>query len=87
MRSIVIGALVAWVNVRYRAAPRVVAVLDQLATAPLAIPGMIFGVGLAWLYLVLPVPVYGTRWILLFAYIAIHLPFAVRICEEATEAL
>jgi len=61
--------------------------LDQLATAPLAIPGMIFGVGLAWLYLVLPVPIYGTRWILLLAYIAIHLPFAVRICHSGLSQL
>ena len=75
----VLGALTAWLSLRSKAARHVVALLDQLATAPLAIPGMIFGVGLAWLYLVLPVPVYGTRWILLFAYVAIHLPFAVRI--------
>jgi iron(III) transport system permease protein len=75
----VLGALVAWLSLRSKTARHWVALLDQLATAPLAIPGMIFGVGLAWLYLVLPVPVYGTRWILLFAYVAIHLPFAVRI--------
>ena len=82
-----IGALIAWMNLRLRIAPRVVAMLDQLATAPLAIPGMIFGVGLAWLYLVLPVPIYGTRWILLLAYIAIHLPFAVRICHSGLSQL
>jgi iron(III) transport system permease protein len=83
----VIGALIAWLSLRQRFAPRVIAMLDQLATAPLAIPGMIFGVGLAWLYLVLPLPIYGTRWILLLAYVAIHLPFAVRICLSGLSQL
>ena len=76
----VLGALIAWLHLRWQVGKRWIALLDQLATAPLAIPGMIFGVGLAWLYLVVPVPIYGTRWILLLAYVAIHLPFAVRIC-------
>ena len=82
-----IGALIAWMNLRLKTAPRVIAILDQLSTAPMAIPGVIFGVGLAWLYLVLPVPIYGTRWILLLAYIAIHLPFAVRICLSGLSQL
>jgi len=82
-----LGALIAWLSLRMKRARGWIALLDQLATAPLAIPGMIFGVGLAWLYLVLPVPVYGTRWILLFAYVAIHLPFAVRICMSGLSQL
>jgi iron(III) transport system permease protein len=82
-----LGALIAWLSLRGAKAQRWVAMLDQLATAPLAIPGMIFGVGLAWLYLVLPVPIYGTRWILLLAYIAIHLPFSVRICMSGLSQL
>src|SRR5690349_20586364 len=76
----VLGALIAWLHLRWQVGKRWIALLDQLATAPLAIPGMIFGVGLAWLYLVVPLPFYRTRWILLLAYVAIHLPFAVRIC-------
>ena len=83
----ILGALIAWLSLRLRTGRRAIALLDQLATAPLAIPGMIFGVGLAWLYLVLPVPIYGTRWILLLAYVAIHLPFAVRICMSGLSQL
>ena len=82
-----LGALIAWLSLRSKRARGWIALLDQLATAPLAIPGMIFGVGLAWLYLVMPVPVYGTRWILLLAYVAIHLPFAVRICMSGLSQL
>ena len=83
----VLGALIAWLSLRMRSARVYIALLDQLATAPLAIPGMIFGVGLAWLFLVVPVPIYGTRWILLFAYVVIHLPFAVRICMSGLAQL
>jgi iron(III) transport system permease protein len=50
--------------------------------APVAIPGLIVGVSLVWLYLVLPVPVYGTPWILLIAYVTLHLPYAVRIVSS-----
>lgn len=83
----VLGALVAWCSLRLKSHRALVAAIDQLATAPIAIPGMIFGVGLAWLYLVLPVAIYGTHWILLLAYIAIHLPFAVRICLSGLSQL
>lgn len=83
----VLGALIAWLSLRMKMARRWIALLDQIAMAPLAIPGMIFGVGLAWLYLVLPVPIYGTRWILFLAYVAIHLPFAVRICMSGLSQL
>lgn len=85
--STVIGALIAWANLRLKTHRQAVAFLDQLATAPLAIPGMIIGVGLVWLYLVLPIPIYGTLWILLLAYVAIHLPFAVRICASGLAQL
>lgn len=82
-----LGAAIAWCNLRLKSRRRTIALLDQLATAPIAIPGMIFGVGLLWLYLVLPLPVYGTHAILLIAYVAIHLPFAVRICGSGLSQL
>jgi iron(III) transport system permease protein len=85
--STAIGALIAWVNLRMKTHRRSIAFLDQLATAPLAIPGIIIGIGLVWLYLVLPIPIYGTHWILLLAYVAIHLPFAVRICSSGLAQL
>ena len=83
----VIGVLIAWGSLRLKTHRRVVALVDQLATAPIAMPGMIFGVGLVWLYLVLPLPIYGTPVILLIAYVAIHLPFAVRICSSGLSQL
>jgi iron(III) transport system permease protein len=83
----VIGALIAWCVLRGRRLRFAIAILDQLATAPIAIPAVIFGVGLLWLYLVLPLPIYGTLWILLIAYVTLHLPYATRICISGLSQL
>lgn len=78
-----IGGLVAWGMLRQKSHRRIFGALDFLCTMPIAIPGLIVGVSLVWLYLLLPVPVYGTPWILLIAYVTLHLPYAVRICGSA----
>jgi iron(III) transport system permease protein len=50
--------------------------LGFLATAPIAIPGLVLGVGLFLAYAKPPFALYGTLWILLLAYITIELPSA-----------
>src|SRR5215208_8516874 len=50
-------------------------------------PGLIVGVSLMWTYLFLPVPLYGTIWILLLAYVTLMLPYAVRICGSGLSQL
>src|SRR5205823_9940110 len=52
-------------------------VLGFLATAPLAIPGIVLGVGL---FLAYAQTLYGTMWILLIAFITIELPAAYQQC-------
>ena len=42
--------------------------LDQLAFLPIAVPGLVLGVALLFVYLRLPIGVYGTLWILLISY-------------------
>jgi iron(III) transport system permease protein len=83
----VLGALIAWCTQRLRRPRGMIAALDQLATAPIAAPGMIVGVSLLWVYLLLPVPIYGTPWLLLLAYVTLHLPYAVRICASGIAQL
>jgi iron(III) transport system permease protein len=51
-------------------------ILAFLATAPLAIPGIVLGVGLFLAYTHPPLTLYGTLWILLIAFITIELPAA-----------
>ena len=50
--------------------------LEMLATAPIAIPGIVLGVGLFLAYTRGPIVLYGTLWILFFAFLTIELPAA-----------
>ena len=50
--------------------------LEFLATAPIAIPGIVLGVGLFLAYTRGPILLYGTLWILFFAFLTIELPAA-----------
>jgi len=49
-------------------------VLGYLATAPVAIPGIVLGVGLFLSYSSPMLPLYGTLWILLIAFLTIEMP-------------
>ena len=62
-------------------------VLAFLATAPIAIPGIVLGVGLFLSYTRPPLVLYGTLWILLIAYITIELPAAYQQMQSAFRAV
>jgi iron(III) transport system permease protein len=57
--------------------------LGFLATAPVAIPGIVLGVGLFLSYARPPLVLYGTLWILLIAFITIALPSAYQQLQSA----
>ncbi len=61
--------------------------LGFLATAPIAIPGIVLGVGLFLSYTRPPLVLYGTLWILLIAYITIELPAAYQQLQSAFQAV
>ncbi|MBS0241622.1 MAG: iron ABC transporter permease [Proteobacteria bacterium] len=61
--------------------------LGILATAPIAIPGIVLGVGLFLAYTRPPLVLYGTLWILLVAYVTIELPSAYQQLQSAFRAL
>lgn len=73
---VLIAAVAAWVMVRGRLRAR--GLLDQLASLPLVFPGVVMGIAILVLYLRSPVPVYGTIWILVIAYVTSFLPFGLR---------
>jgi iron(III) transport system permease protein len=62
-------------------------VLAFLATAPIAIPGIVLGVGLFLSYTRPPLVLYGTLWILLIAYITIELPAAYQQLQSAFKSV
>jgi iron(III) transport system permease protein len=61
--------------------------LGFLATAPIAIPGIVLGVGLFLSYTRPPFVLYGTLWILLIAYITIELPGGYQQLQSAFRAV
>jgi iron(III) transport system permease protein len=62
-------------------------VLAFLATAPIAIPGIVLGVALFLSYTRPPLVLYGTLWILLVAYLTIELPAAYQQLQSAYRAV
>lgn len=63
--AMLVGLSVAWVLVRTKS--RLRGVLDVLAFTPHAMPGVIIGLSILLIYLILPLPVYGTIWIIAIA--------------------
>ncbi|APU17386.1 MULTISPECIES: ABC transporter permease [Actinoalloteichus] len=53
-------------------------VLEFVAMAPLAVPAIVLGLGLLWTWLVIPLPVYGTVFVLVIAFMAVFLPQGYR---------
>jgi iron(III) transport system permease protein len=80
-----IGTILALV-IAYVTTRRVIAgsrVLGFLATAPVAVPGIVLGVGLFLSYTRQPFVLYGTLWILLIAFLTINLPSAYQQLQAA----
>jgi len=57
--------------------------LGFLATAPVAVPGIVLGVGLFLTYTRPPFVLYGTLWILLIAFVTIAMPSAYQQLQSA----
>jgi iron(III) transport system permease protein len=58
-------------------------VLGFLATAPIAIPGIVLGVGMFIAYTRPPLVLYGTMWVMIIAYVTIELPAAYQQLKSA----
>ena len=74
--AVVIGAAVAYLDLRTNVRGR--RILDYLAILPLGLPGTVMAVGILLAFIRLPIPIYGTLWILLAAYVARFIPLATR---------
>jgi iron(III) transport system permease protein len=61
--------------------------LGFLATAPVAIPGIVLGVGLFLSYTRPPFVLYGTLWILLLAFLTLSMPAAYQQMQSAFKAI
>jgi iron(III) transport system permease protein len=70
-----ITALAGWIAARRGPCGRI---LDQLATLSLVFPGICLGVAVMGVYIRMPLPVYGSLWIIAIAYVIRYMPYGMR---------
>ena len=56
--------------------------IERLATIPLVFPGLVLGVAVMQVFLRLPIPLYGTIGILIWAFVISYLPYGMRYCAS-----
>jgi iron(III) transport system permease protein len=68
--------MLSWLIHRSRVPGR--GLLEYTVMFPQAVPRLVFAFGMMWAWLVFPIPIYGTLWLLLIAYLTVFLPLGVR---------
>jgi iron(III) transport system permease protein len=71
-----LASLASYITVRSKIAGR--GIIEGLVFIPWAFPGTAMALGLLWAYVDFPIPVYGTIWIILIAYVTRFLPYGLR---------
>ncbi len=71
----VMGVL-AWIIYRSRTPGR--GAMEFVIMVPQAVPRLVFGLGLLWAWINIPIPIYGTLWLLALAYFTVFLPLGLR---------
>ena len=74
--AMMLTSLIAWIV--YRSRLPGAWLLDFLAFVPITIPGIVMGMALILLYVAFPIPIYGTIWVLLIAYVTRFIPYGMR---------
>ena len=74
--GVALTGLLSWMIQRSRLPGR--GVLEYIVMFPQAVPRLVFAFGMMWAWLVFPIPIYGTFWVLLIAYLTVFLPLGVR---------
>jgi iron(III) transport system permease protein len=73
---VLLTMILAWIA--QRSLKRYGWLLDVAAFLPIAFPSIIVGASILFAYLVLPIPIYNTIWILLVAYVTLFMPYGMR---------
>jgi iron(III) transport system permease protein len=73
--AIALTFLAAWLVVRRGPGAFVI---ERLATIPLVFPGLVLGIAVMQLFLRVPIPIYGTLGILVWAFVINYLPYGMR---------
>lgn len=71
-----LASVTAYMTTKSKTAGR--SLIEALTFIPWAFPGTALAIGLLWTYVYVPLPIYGTLWILLIGYITRFLPYGLR---------
>ena len=74
--AVPLASILVWII--YRAKARGGRFIEGVVMIPQAVPRMVFGLGLLWAWLSIPIPIYGTLWLLGIAYLTVLMPLGVR---------
>src|SRR5215204_2517223 len=74
--GVVLMGLISWLIYRSRLPGS--GFIEYLVMFPQAVSRLVFAFGMMWAWIVFPIPIYGTLWLLLIAYLTVFLPLGVR---------
>src|SRR4051812_2894273 len=74
--GVLLMGLLSWIV--YRSRLPGANVIEYIVMFPQSVPRLIFAFGMMWAWLIFPIPIYGTLWLLLIAYLTVFLPLGVR---------
>jgi iron(III) transport system permease protein len=74
--GVLIMGFLAWMI--YRSRLPGVGAIEYVLMFPQAVPRLVFAFGMLWAWLIVPIPIYGTLWLLLIAYLTVFLPLGLR---------
>jgi iron(III) transport system permease protein len=74
--GVLIMVVLVWIIYRSRAPGS--GLIEYVVMFPQAVPRVVFGVALLWAWLNIPVPLYGTLWLMALAYFTVLMPLGVR---------
>jgi iron(III) transport system permease protein len=74
--GVTLMGLISWII--YRSRLPGASVIEYIVMFPQSVPRLIFAFGMMWAWLIFPIPIYGTLWLLLIAYLTVFLPLGVR---------
>jgi iron(III) transport system permease protein len=74
--GVAIMVVLVWIIYRSKAPGH--GLTEYVVMFPQAVPRMVFGLALLWAWLNIPIPIYGTLWLLALAYFTVLLPLGVR---------
>jgi iron(III) transport system permease protein len=76
--SVGVPIMVVLVWIIYRSKSPGHGLIEYVVMFPQAVPRMVFGLALMWAWLNIPIPIYGTLWLMALAYFTVLLPLGVR---------